>query len=74
MASGKRNPLNIDPDRDRGNVLICDTLEDADRHGVVIGRAVALGPAAAQAYREAGRDLYLSHFVTCPNRLEHRKR
>lgn len=74
MASGKRNPLNVEPDAERGNVLIIESEVDADLYGVAVGRAVALGPLEASAEREKGSDLFLSHFATCPNRGQFRRR
>jgi len=62
-AAGKRIPLNIPADLDRGNVALGDD-----------GAARVLGPADAAAARAAGAQLYLSHFATCPNGAAHRKR
>lgn len=64
MASGKRAPLEAEPDR-RGTVLICDET-DAELLNTTPGRAVALGPIDAIVERERGADLYRSHFASCP--------
>ena len=36
--------------------------------------AEVLAPIPARAARDAGEQLYLSHFVTCPNAEQHRRR
>lgn len=72
MASGKRAPLNRDPDPARGTVLICDE-DDARNLDTLPGRAVALGKIDAIVEREAGTDLYLSHFATCPAAARRRR-
>jgi hypothetical protein len=59
--SGKPNPLNPDPDPDRGNVVVDDHY---------VGHQV--GAATAAALREQGVELWLSHFATCPDREQHR--
>ncbi len=74
MKTGKRNPMNPDPDPDRGNVLEVATDHEARVHGTIVGRGVALNNDDAKVARALGRELLLSHFVTCPNRAEHAKR
>jgi hypothetical protein len=75
MASGKRNPLDREPDPERGNVIIVDSDELAAALDVPLGRAVALGGARLKRARETpGRDLYISHFATCPARQQFRQR
>ena len=64
MESGKRNPLNPEPDAERGNILIPDDGS----------RARSLGLDAAAGARAQGRELYLSHFATCPARAKFRKK
>lgn len=57
-------PLDLEPSRD-GNVDL-----------VWIGGerfAVVLGPGDAVAAQASGHELYLSHFVTCPNAAAHRR-
>lgn len=72
MKSGKANPVDPDPDPARGNVLIVEGATEAAFYGADEGRGVTLGHAAAEAERPT-RDLYLSHFVTCPTAREHRR-
>ena len=68
MLSGKRNPLNPDPDEHRGNVMIVEDEEEAvEFPGSRVGTGVWLRPETADAIREH-RYLYLSHFETCSNR------
>jgi hypothetical protein len=66
--SGKRNPLNPEPDAERGNTLIIETERAAAYFGAEIGRAVTLSASDLELARRGGRELYLSHFVTCPQR------
>lgn len=66
MESGKRNPLNPEPDAERGNIELPD--------GEQRTRARALGADAAAGARAQGRTLYLSHFATCPKRGSFRKK
>lgn len=71
---GKRTPLDPDP-RDDGNIVIADTHELAAALGTVYGRAVTLGGDRLQRARAApGRDLYVSHWATCPDRQQWRER
>lgn len=63
--SGKRAPLNAEPDKERGNVLIT-TGVDADIFKCDEGEAIALAGDALTEERALNRDLYLSHFATCP--------
>lgn len=67
MLSGKRNPLNPDPDEVLGNVLIVEDDEEAAEFGGVVGTGVWLRAETADAVRPH-RYLYLSHFETCANR------
>lgn len=67
VRSGKRNPLNPDPDETRGNVLIVEDDEEAIEFGGRVGMGVWLAPATAAALRPH-RYLYVSHFETCTNR------
>lgn len=69
MASGKRAPLNRDPDPERGNVLLCDE-DDARALGVAPGRAVQLGRIDAILERARGTDLYLPHQASCSARQD----
>lgn len=64
MASGKRAPLDRDPDPDRGIVLLCDEV-DAELLRVAPGRAVQLGARDAIVERARGADLYVPHVATC---------
>jgi hypothetical protein len=73
LKSGKRNPLNPDPDPERGNVMIIETDAGARAHGTIVGRAVVLGHQAAAHARGQGVDLYSSHFATCPARQRFRR-
>lgn len=70
---GKRMPLDKLPDREKGNVLIA-TRRDADLYDTVPGRAVVLRDGAAHAERSVGRELFTSHFATCPHADHHRRR
>lgn len=72
--SGKRNPLDPAPDRERGNIVICDTPELAEIHSVPEGRGVAFPREVATAARGRGVDLFVSHFATCPSAASHRKK
>jgi hypothetical protein len=65
MKSGKKNPLNRDPDVVRGNVLLVETEIDAGRYATPVGRAVALSERDAELERDRRTPLYLSHFATC---------
>lgn len=59
-GSGKRMPLDAEPSA-RGNVR------------VVEGMATVLGAEDATGARAAGEELYLSHFVLCPDRRAWKK-
>jgi hypothetical protein len=65
MESGKANPLNPAPDRERGNVVI-------ESHGRTEIGVVLVGDELEGA-RRRGEALYLSHFATCPEAAKHRK-
>ena len=71
--SGKPNPLNPEPDPDRGNVLLVDAPAEAALYGAKVGTALVLKAHQVDEVRAAGQPLYLSHFATCPNRRQHRK-
>lgn len=74
LKSGKRNPLNLEPDRERGNVLIIREDVDSTRYGVTVGRALVLNDHDLQLERGRETPLYLSHFATCPARDQFRRR
>lgn len=63
---GKRMPVDELPAAD-GNV----ELEER-AGGVLLARV--LGKSAAAAARDAGRELYTSHFATCPDAVAYRQR
>ncbi len=64
IASGKKNPLNAEPDPEHGNVQVfVDGTADVK----------SSDPAQCKEYRDGGGRLYLSHFATCPNSKAHRK-
>lgn len=63
-ATGKRMPIDPDP-TPGGNIGL-------DLSGMVAAAHVYAGE-KLMAIRERGSDLYLSHFVTCPQAGEHRK-
>lgn len=64
LDTGRWNPLNPEPDAERGNVIL-------EGNEATIGRV--LGTEEAVARRLAGEPLYLSHFATCPKRDKFRK-
>lgn len=74
MKSGKKNPLDPQPDIKRGNVMIVRDPLDADLYDCKVGQAVALSDRAADVERFRGVKLYISHFATCPRAGQHRKR
>lgn len=65
MESGKRCPIDPEPDAERGNIQLPGEDET---------RARTYGPLQAAAERSKGTPLYLSHFATCPQRQAFRKR
>lgn len=69
--TGKRAPLNAEPDPERGNVLIANA-DDAEIFKVDVGQAITLAGDALTEERASGRDLYLNHFATCPAARSHR--
>lgn len=71
-AKGRRMPLDDLPDRQAGNVLIVENLMEARAFGTQVGRAVTLNAPRAANARLHGRDLYLSHWATCPDRARAR--
>lgn len=70
MAStGKRMPLDAEPDCNLGNVMILTAAAGADE-----GKAVVLGGKVLDKARaDRSLSLYASHFVTCPNAAQHRR-
>lgn len=58
------NPLDVKPDRERGNLLLDLSTMTYD---------VLTGDVLKQA-RERGVDLYISHFVTCEFRGDFRRK
>jgi hypothetical protein len=62
MSSGRAMPLDLEPSP-AGTVALVD-----DEHAETLSRD------AAELEREAGRELYVSHFATCPNSAQHRRR
>lgn len=65
--TGKRIPLDRQPDPDRGNVRPVEQYE-----GEV--RAHVLTTVDAEAARADGELLWVAHFTTCPNADQHRSR
>jgi len=64
-VGGKRMPVDLATDSNRGNVLIA--LIGGEEIGtVLVGNELA----SARANHEP---LYLSHFATCPNAAQHRR-
>lgn len=61
----KNNPLDRLPDRERGNLRVDFSTSPASYE--------VLSKEDATAARERGEDLYISHFVTCPNRGQFRR-
>ncbi|QKY78497.1 hypothetical protein SEA_ZITCH_51 [Gordonia Phage Zitch] len=66
-ANRKSMPLDELPNLTKGNVRL-ETIDDGLRI------ATTLGKVEAQAARDAGEQLYLSHFATCPRGPAHRRR
>jgi hypothetical protein len=54
-STGKRMPVSIEPDPDRGNVIVRGS------------NAGVLGPGPAAAARAQGEPLFLHHVVDCPH-------
>lgn len=67
LGTGRRMPIDPEPDDERGNVMLVDTELDADVYGVELGRFVVLGEAAALLERQRRTQLFLSHFESCPD-------
>lgn len=65
-SSGKKMPLDPEPNAEKGNVAIIEGGE-YDGKGTII-----TGPLLQQA-RDNGDTLYTSHFFTCPYAAKHRK-
>lgn len=66
LPSGQRIALNPDPDPD-GWIRVDPVPWHVDRWAVVLPFFVL------QVAREAGEDLYVSHFATCPDAGQHRR-
>jgi len=60
-VSGKKNPIDAEPSP-KGNIDV-----------TAAGYATVLSEEYAEKARDAGIDLYVSHFATCPNSKQHRK-
>ncbi len=63
MHGGRKNPLNAEPDRQRGNVFCNERNEWHCLAGDELRRA-----------KENGATFYLSHFATCAQAAAHRKK
>lgn len=70
-SSGRTMPLDAAPTLD-GNIELVDHGPRWEG-GEMERRAVVFAGLELHAARERGAVLYLSHFVTCPNRDEHRR-
>jgi hypothetical protein len=68
---GKAIPLDADP-RVGGNVQLLDAgdRKAAPENGI----AHVIGPAAIELFRRAGVALWVSHFSTCPQAAQHRRK
>lgn len=64
--SSKSAPLNAEPDRNKGNVVIVGS-----NVGILIG---GLNDEARERAEKHGVEFHLSHFATCPQREKWRKR
>ena len=62
-TTGKRPPLDVEPNRERGNVAVVNLGRVEDP----IEIQVVLAGDTLEAVRASGRRLYLSHFATCPD-------
>ncbi len=65
--TGKRIPLDRQPDPDKGNV------RRVEQYGGEL-RAHVLTSSDAEAARGEGEPLWVAHFTTCPNADAHRSR
>jgi hypothetical protein len=72
--SGKRAPINPEPDAEKGNVMLIADAADEAIFKAEIGQALVLAGEALEEERANGTDLYLSHFATCPGAEGLRKR
>ena len=61
-STGRANPVDAEPS-EKGNIQI-----------LAEGTAVYLKADEAEAARQRGEKLHLSHFATCPNAAKHRKK
>lgn len=69
MAStGKRMPLDPDPNFEKGNVAFIEGGEH-DSKAMTLG-----GPILDQARATQKDALYVSHFATCPQAAKHRRK
>lgn len=67
-ANDKKMPLDllpVEPERDAGGAVAISGLQVIERQGRCRAATIADVP---------GADLYRSHFATCPNAGEHRRR
>lgn len=63
---GKRIPLDVEPNMEKGNVVVANGV------AIYISGPKREGEARVVAER-VGLRLYTSHFATCPDAAEHRK-
>lgn len=71
LPSGKRNPLDVEPDPVHGNILLFEFIDAAGRPwrlATVVQNEDLLDEA-----RTLGIPLYRTHFATCPDAEEHRR-
>lgn len=64
VTTGKRMPVNAEPDPDRGNVLLLSGNDGPESRVLTAAEVMA---------RPTRGGLYLSHFATCPNARAHRR-
>ena len=65
FASGKKNPLDANPDMTAGTVILTGELGD---RGTPIAKVIGVNEA-----RQYPGARYTSHFATCPNADTHRR-
>lgn len=65
-TTGNRNPINAEPDPERGNIWKITYGRDK-------GKGLTLGGPLLDAARKEGLALHLSHFATCPEAESFRK-
>jgi hypothetical protein len=66
VVSGKNMPLDADPDPEHGNIIVT-------KEGYGIPLTSLTGP-SRDAAKRCGVELRVSHFATCPNADQHRRR